>query len=195
MANFGEYDEIALKRVKDFTIQKYNEVIAMAASPVLEIGPSVLEGAKNSAVFSENTKWFIDGRSEFQKLSKDYFTLDIDPTVGADFTGSIEDDVTAYVKGTFNSVVCFSVLEHCKNPFKVVESIHKILNPGGTAYFLTPWDLRFHGPRPDCWRISDDGYEALLGSLFSIKLIEKFKNPNRPLSPHALFVIATARKN
>jgi len=193
MGKFGEYDEIALKRVKDFTIQKYIEVISMATSPVLEIGPSVLEGAKNSAVFAENTKWFIDGRSEFQKQSKDYFTLDIDPTVSADFTGSIEDDVHAFVRRTFNSVVCFSVLEHCKNPFKVVENIHKILNPGGTAYFLTPWDLRFHGPRPDCWRISDDGYEALLSPSFSIELIEKFENPNRPLSPHALFVIATAR--
>ena len=39
---------------------------------------------------------------------------------------------------------------------------------------LTPWNLRFHGPRPDCWTISDDGYGLFFRRHLSSSRLKKF---------------------
>ena len=183
------YDELALHELRIFSKSKLVEIAKIVASPTLEVGPSVKNGARNSPVFEHNPEYFLDFSSLLEEKF-DYQTLDIDPLVSPNYLGSIEDEELILPTQQFASIICFSILEHCLNPFAAVANIHKSLRNGGEAFFLTPWDLRFHGPRPDCWRISDDGYKSLFKNKFEIVTLEKLENPNRPLSPYAIYVHA-----
>lgn len=40
-----------------------------------------------------------------------------------------------YADGTYDSVICSGLLEHMKEPCKLVEQVHRVLKPGGKAYF------------------------------------------------------------
>lgn len=40
----------------------------------------------------------------------------------------------------FNSVICFDLLEHVKDPFKVVLEINRLLKVGGLLFFACPWE-------------------------------------------------------
>jgi hypothetical protein len=180
------YDDFALGEFRQFSKRKLQEITIGIQSPVLEIGPSKLVGALNSPVFKSFPSSYFDVRANLA-VGTEYQSMDIDPSVMPDILGSIESESLAIPKNSFQSVICFSILEHCKNPFNAVLNIHKILNKHGEAFFLTPWDLRFHGPRPDCWRISDDGYGSLLENKFKILTLEKLVNPFRPLSPFGIY--------
>ncbi len=160
-----------------------------AGSKVLEVGPPRPHKAKNSAVFQSNPEWFYDlrGRGDNQY---EYYDLDLDPLVSADFTGDLGSASLNIPTSYFDYVLCFSVLEHVPNLAQAVLNIFGILKPSGVAHIITPWDLRFHGPRPDCWRISDDAYEYLLAPYTANIEITKIENPLRPLSPVGLIVKA-----
>lgn len=160
-----------------------------AGSRVLEIGPPRRKKADNSPIFEANPEWFYDLRSS-SRDQFDYFDLDSDPAVGADFTGDLGSESLEVPKGFFDEVVCFSVLEHIPNLPQAVNNLFSFLRPRGVLHVITPWDLRFHGPRPDCWRISDDAYEYLLSPRSDSVEISKIENPFRPLSPVGLLVRA-----
>lgn len=181
------YDDRALARVREFTRAQSISFANTAVGPFLEIGPSVRTGAANSPVFDTYPDSFVDSRNLVEQRGLEYLTMDIDPSVCADFVGSVDVRSEILPRNYFGAVMCFSVLEHCPNPFQAVMNIAKALKAGGTAAFLTPWDLRFHGPRPDCWRISDDAYRVLLEPYF-VNIKFKFdENPHRPLMPYAIY--------
>lgn len=160
-----------------------------AGAKVLEVGPPRPRKAKNSAVFRANPEWFYDLRSGSVN-QYEYYDLDMDPMVSADFCGDLGSSTLTIPKSFFDYVICFSVLEHVPNLNQAVLNLFDTLKPGGVAHIITPWDLRFHGPRPDCWRISDDAYEYLLSPYASMIKITKIDNPLRPLSPVGLIVEA-----
>jgi hypothetical protein len=183
-------DEANLASLREFTILKSEKLFEVDFYKLLEIGPPRITGALNSGIYIDNPQWHFNLQQWCKSNSKTYASLDLDKNVNADFVGSIDDPNLISVHSglkEFDRIVCFSVLEHCNNPFQAVENINQLLAPSGVVHFITPWDLRFHGPRPDCWRISDDGYRALLGDKFQIISIEYLPQPTRPLSPVAIY--------
>src|SRR3990172_5167237 len=76
-------------------------------------------------------------------------TLDIKPgrTYLADITQRTQIRSDAY-----SVVMCLDVLEHVVDPFSAVAEIRRILKPGGLLYASAPFNVREHGPLPDCWR-------------------------------------------
>jgi hypothetical protein len=75
------------------------------------------------------------------------------------------------------------VLEHVPRIWEVPQRVQKVLRKGGLLCLQTPWNLRFHGPRPDCWRISDDGYHALFDAGFEFLNLERTETAGRELMP------------
>lgn len=110
-------------------------------------------------------------------------TLDIDPRSGADFVADITADNSALIPGeSFDVVVCTEVLEHTVQPFDAVDEIWRVLRPGGTALVTTPFNLRIHGPLPDCWRFTEHGLRALF-KRYELVELRALEDPERFLMP------------
>lgn len=168
------------KAVRDFLfrIKEYN-----ICGPIVEVGKMLKEGK----VYNEFPEFYVDTKELFS--GADLIQMDIDNNTKPD----IHDDVVNIDRHFHNeeigAVILLHVLEHVAEFWKVPEKLSKILKPKGLVFIQTPWNFRFHGPRPDCWRISDDGYEILFKDYFEIVVLEKYNPLNDYLHPLVLNVI------
>ena len=190
MKLFQSPDDMNLYLLRKFTKDVLRSIQVLPDEQVLEIGPNRSTGAANSPVFSKFPDTFYDLGERAKREGFKYSDLDLDDTVRSKYQGDISDKEVALPRNHFDKVICFSVLEHVFDVFSAVQNIASALKRGGECHIITPWDLRFHGPRPDCWRISDDAYQLLLEPLFSEVAIRQIPNKRRPLSPVGLYVIA-----
>lgn len=185
--NKPDIDQIYLKTLRLATADFLHKAINSPnlQGPVLEVGPMTKEGL-NSPVYSYLPETFVDTRSLIQGLGVKYTSLDIDAAANPDIISDVMDVENHITPESIGTIFMMSCLEHMPKVFKIPMILNNILKPNGRAYLLTPWNLRFHGPRPDCWRISDDGYHALFDDFFIIENMEKIPCPGRPLSPVAV---------
>jgi len=150
--------------VRDF-IRDSAESYDLEGSMVLDVAPQSHEGAR---------EYFRKSRVE---------TLDIDATSGATYIADLcEDNSIILPSERFDAIVCTEVLEHVLNPFKAVDELMRILKPGGVCLVSTPFNLRIHGPLPDCWRFTEHGIRSLFGKFTSVT-VHSQDDPNRPLMP------------
>lgn len=136
-----------------------------APGRLLDVAPQVHEGAR---------PYF--GLAEIA-------TLDIDPASGATYVADLcaMNDVILPA-GHFRFVVCTEVLEHVRDPFAAVQEIRRVLEPGGLVFVTTPFNLRIHGPLPDCWRFTEHGLRVLFRDFEIVELTE-VETPGRDLMP------------
>lgn len=59
--------------------------------------------------------------------------------------------------GTFDAVVCTSILEHVPYPLKAIEELRRVLKPGGKIWIQLPFQMYYHEAPKDYWRVSPDG--------------------------------------
>ncbi len=151
--------------------------------PILEVGPMV-DGRKDpKSVFSRYPEFYVDTRALFHSRGKTYSSLDIDPGVHPDYVGEISRIDEIMKPESTGTIIMLSVLEHVPEIWGVPRQVHSILKPGSWLCLQTPWNLRFHDPSPDCWRISDDGYHALFDQYFEFVSLDKVQTPGRDLMP------------
>jgi len=65
----------------------------------------------------------------------------------------------------FNTLICFSVLEHVANPFRMAENLSRLLTDDGTAFISVPFSWKIHGYPSDYWRFTADGVKLLFPAL------------------------------
>lgn len=65
----------------------------------------------------------------------------------------------------FDLILCCSVLEHVRKPWKMAENLAALLNPGGELYLAVPWVWRFHAYPSDYFRYSWEGIKELFPEL------------------------------
>ncbi len=65
----------------------------------------------------------------------------------------------------FGTILCLSVLEHCRDPFAMARNITALLAPGGTLVISVPWTWEFHGYPSDYWRFTHEGVKVLFPDL------------------------------
>lgn len=61
--------------------------------------------------------------------------------------------------GSFDTVLCMSILEHCEDPMAMVKNVGRLLRPGGVSFFWVPFAYTDGHLGPDYWRFC---YEGLL---------------------------------
>ncbi len=87
----------------------------------------------------------------------------------------------------FGTIFCLSVLEHCRQPFKMCENIAKLLEPGGVVYVSAPFSWEFHGYPSDYWRFTPEGLKVLFPGLEFPEQYERLHTPRagdlRPIEP------------
>jgi SAM-dependent methyltransferase len=130
-------------------------------------------------------------REVFANFSVD--TFDIVDTHRPTVVGDITKHNAAIPDSTYDCVVCMEVIEHTLNPFEAVKEIRRILKDGGYLLISAPLNWRIHGPLPDCWRITEHGWKALLRD-FDIDDIESLESPERELFPIRYNVLARCNK-
>jgi hypothetical protein len=181
---FGFQDEGNLRLLREDT-KRFLEEIARRPDlegPVLEVGPM----DRQSAVFRRMPETYIDTAALFRASGLEYSSMDTNPDIGADYVCDLLDAERTLDGRTFKTIILLSCIEHIPRVWEVPRALQSVLSRGGRAFILTPWNIRFHGPRPDCWRISDDGYEALFKGALTIESLEKIPCPGRPLNPIGL---------
>lgn len=58
-------------------------------------------------------------------------------------------------------VICGQVLEHCKNPFKLVTEIARVMKKGAKLYITAPFVWREHRYPIDAFRYLPDGFDSI----------------------------------
>jgi SAM-dependent methyltransferase len=109
-------------------------------------------------------------------------TLDIDPSASATYTADLCVRNDGVPSDRFDCVFCTEVLEHTLQPFNAVGELFRVLSPGGRLILSVPFNLRIHGPLPDCWRFTEHGLRSLLSDFTELE-IHGIDTPDRPLMP------------
>lgn len=94
-----------------------------------------------------------------QSVTK-YVTVDSDAKSEADVIADVHDP-NCFGPSSFDSVIVFNVLEHCRAPWVVVQNIHSWLRPGGRVLCLVPNAQRIHRDPMDYWRILPDALQMI----------------------------------
>ena len=95
----------------------------------------------------------------------EYTGIDREEGKGVDLVLDLTSDsdfVDKQLQGKkFNTIICFSVLEHCKEPFKMTNNITRLQNTDGLLFVSVPFSWRIHDFPADYWRFTPDGVKAL----------------------------------
>jgi hypothetical protein len=104
-----------------------------------------------------------DFRSLFPQMP--YVGVDAIAGVGVDVVLDLTDDfdaVDARLNGRrFNTILCFSVLEHCAQPFRMAENITRLALGGARLLVGVPFSWQIHAYPHDYWRFTADGIRVL----------------------------------
>ena len=64
------------------------------------------------------------------------------------------------------------MLEHVKNPSKVIEEMYRALKKEGIVYLSTPGVWEKHGTPNDYWRWTDDGSKIIFDDFSTVEVME-----------------------
>jgi SAM-dependent methyltransferase len=92
-----------------------------------------------------------------------YINLDLFPMEDVDIAADAEH--LPFPSGIVERVECDAVLEHVRDPRKVMQEIERVLAPGGYVHLVTPFCHPFHEYPKDYRRFTLDGLKELAGTL------------------------------
>ncbi len=93
--------------------------------------------------------------------------LDLFPQTGLTLRGDAH--FLPFQEEIFIAVLCQGLLEHTRNPERVVAEIYRCLKRGGYVYAEVPFLQGFHPDKEDFYRYSLQGIEALFAAFRPIK--------------------------
>lgn len=124
------------------------------AGPVLEVGSRDYGNTQNFRAILKNT---------------DFLGIDMQAGKGVDLVLDLTDDFEAVNQALqgrrFGTIICMSVLEHCRDPFKMARNIERLLVDGGILVVGAPFVWELHGFPDDYWRFTPSGIRVLFPSL------------------------------
>lgn len=97
------------------------------------------------------------------RVVESYINLDLYALPGVDVAANAEQ--LPFLSNVFQRVECDAVLEHVRNPAKVMDEICRVLEPGGYAHIVTPFCHPFHEYPRDYRRFTLDGIKELANQM------------------------------
>jgi len=82
-----------------------------------------------------------------------------------DLTEGFEQVDRALGRRRFGTIFCLSVLEHCREPFRMAENLMRLLKPGGSICISAPFSWKIHPYPNDYWRFTPEGIRELFPKL------------------------------
>lgn len=99
-----------------------------------------------------------------RKLYADVVGVDMQAGPGVDVVHDMENYLPASL-GQFDHIECMSVLEHCRQPWRMAVSIEQAMLPGATIFVSVPFVFRLHGYPDDYWRMAPNGVRFLFSAI------------------------------
>jgi len=99
----------------------------------------------------------------------EYIGVDLFEGPGVDLVADLSGEmveVDAQIGGRrFNTILCFSVLEHCSDVFRLCRNLEALLEKNGRIFISAPFVWEYHAFPDDYWRFSPSGIKALFPRL------------------------------
>lgn len=133
-----------------------NQLVYLQRMDVDFDGPILEVGSKDYG----NTQ---DFRSLYP--NNEYIGLDLEEGKGVDVVHDLIEGTGPLEPNSFGLIICCSILEHVKNPWKVAQTLTSLLKDGGKIYCSVPWIQRYHKYPDDYWRFTFPGLKLLFDGL------------------------------
>lgn len=146
---------LSRKNLYEFLDAQYRQI--PGGSTVLNVG----SGGKVSDLLNTYA-----GQNGFRVLS-----MDIDPARGPDLVSDVADVPCA--EATFDAIVMSEVLEHVQRPQAAVDSVHRLLKPGGRLILTVPFLFPIHDQPYDYYRYTRFGLHYLLRDFQHVEVRER----------------------
>lgn len=120
-----------------------------------KLGDDVLEIGSRKTI---PDAWWQDNRDLARGK---WLGVDMQPGDGVDLVCDAEHLPYDW-EGRFSGVLCSEMLEHARDPWKVLDEIKNVLRPDGWVVITTLFAFPVHGYPDDYWRFTRSGLDALL---------------------------------
>lgn len=139
----GNYNEWAIASIFDKHLHEFRGVVLDVGCGRMRYKPNILSEKKVTQYVG------------LDLVESDTFKYTVKPDVSWDgITMPLADN-------SIDTAVCFEVLEHCDDPSIVVRETFRVLKPGATVFFHTPFLYQLHGIPYDFQRLTPFGIEKL----------------------------------
>lgn len=99
------------------------------------------------------------GSPSYGRFFKNKVGIDIKSGPGVNVVGSVYE--LPFQDGTFDMVLCMSILEHLEEPSKAIREMRRVLKPGGRILVSVPFMFPIHDTPSDYWRFTKFGLKYL----------------------------------
>jgi len=136
--------------------QRFGEShLRLFRTPCLEVG-------------SRDEGFTVSFRRALDRRPGDYVGIDAAAGPGVDAIVDLAGDfaaVSRVLPGPFATIFCLSVLEHCRQPFRMAENIQRLLAPGGVLFVSVPFAWEIHRFPEDFWRFTPEAIRLLFAAV------------------------------
>lgn len=106
------------------------------------------------------SKVYDTKKEDRRLLYADAVGVDMQPGEGVDVVHDMERPLPESL-GMFDHIDCVSVLEHCKRPWLMAQSIERAMRPGATLLLSAPFCWRVHAYPGDYYRYTTQSFGVL----------------------------------
>ena len=116
-----------------------------------------------------------------------YIGIDIRKGPGVDLV--MNDPYTLPIDYQVPLVVSCSCLEHCINPWRLMQDVYRIMAPGALVILCAPFNWQFHPHPNDYYRYTYEGLAALCTEV-GLEVIEAYMNEKKSNGKQDSFCVA-----
>ena len=104
----------------------------------------------------------LDVNGTYRQLFNGWLYHGVDLAMGKNVDLVMKDEFSIPLPSGADLVISGQTLEHCRNPFKLVVEMARLLRPNGYLFLIAPFRWTQHRYPIDCWRFLPDGMRCLI---------------------------------
>jgi len=149
--------DILINKIK-LVLKKYPKIFSILYTI---FGASFVgKNAKKAIENLGSDKVIINLGSGIKRIRNDVINIDFYPFENVDIVADIVD--LPLTDNSIDAVINEFVLEHVKEPEKIIKEIYRVLKPGGILYLAVPFVASFHSSPSDYYRWTKLGLREML---------------------------------